>query len=100
MEPAAGASFLDRRSFYEARAAEREAASRRFYHCLIERYFRFFIPANSRVLEIGCGFGHLLAGVKPSRGVGLDFAKSIVDRARVLHPELEFHVAPAGEFNS
>lgn len=100
MEAAAGASFLDRRSFYNARAAERETASRRFYHRLIERYFRFVIPPGARVLEVGCGFGHLLAGVKPSRGVGIDFSEKIIDKARAAHPELEFHVAAAGEFNS
>ncbi len=99
MEAAApSGSFQDRRGFYEGRAVEREAAGRRFYHRLLERYYRFLIPAGARVLEVGCGFGNLLAAVAPSRGVGIDFAGSIVARARELHPELEFHVAAAGEF--
>jgi ubiquinone/menaquinone biosynthesis C-methylase UbiE len=100
MQPAAGASFRDRRSFYEARAAQREQASGRFYHQLLERYYRFLIPPGLRVLEVGCGFGNLLAAVKPSRGVGIDFSKSVIERARQKHPALEFHVAPAGEFSS
>src|ERR1700741_5110484 len=100
MEPAAGASFLDRRSFYEAHAAEREAASDRFYHKLLERYFRFLIPPGLRVMEVGCGFGNLLASVQPSYGVGIDFSAKTIERARQRHPGLEFHVAPAGEFNT
>jgi 2-polyprenyl-3-methyl-5-hydroxy-6-metoxy-1,4-benzoquinol methylase len=98
MEAEAGASFLDRRSFYESRAAEREKASRRFYHRLLEQYYRFLIPPGVRVLEVGCGFGHLLAAVEPSYGVGIDFSESVVSRARQAHPTLTFHVAQAGEF--
>src|ERR1051325_3387798 len=100
MRAAAGASFPDRRSFYEARAADHELASKRFYHRLLERYYRFIIPPGARVLEIGCGFGHLLSALESSRGVGIDFCEEIADRARVLHPELEIHIAAAGEFNS
>ncbi|MGZ5545775.1 MAG: glycosyltransferase, partial [Limisphaerales bacterium] len=100
MSPAVGPSVSGRRSFYEASAADRELASRRFYHRLLERYYRFFVPPGLRVFEIGCGFGHLLAALKPARGVGIDFSKSIADRARILHPDLEFHHATAGEFTS
>jgi SAM-dependent methyltransferase len=100
MRAAAGASFPDRRSFYEASAAARELASKRFYHQLLERYYRFLIPPGARVLEIGCGFGRLLSALKPSRGVGIDFCEKIADRARILHPELEIHTTAAGEFNS
>lgn len=100
MEATAGASFLDRRPFYEGRVAEREKACGRFYHRLLERYYRFFIPPGRKVLEVGCGFGNLLAAVEPSRGVGIDLSPAIVARARELHPGLEFHVAPAGEFTS
>lgn len=100
MELATASSFADRRSFYESRAAQREAASGRFYHRLLERYFGFLVPPGVRVLEIGCGFGNLLASVKPSHGVGIDFSPAIIERAKALHPELEFHVATAGEFNS
>jgi SAM-dependent methyltransferase len=98
MSAAAGASFTDRRSFYETRAASREFASKRFYHRLLERYYRFLVPPGARVLEIGCGFGHLLASLQPARGVGIDFSPAVAERARALHPELEIHTAAAGEF--
>src|SRR5882724_8159537 len=98
MRVVAGASLTDRRSFYETSAASRELASKRFYHRLLERYYRFLVPPGLRVLEIGCGFGHLLAALKPSRGVGIDFSDAISERARALHPELEIYNAAAPDF--
>jgi len=38
----------------------------------IARYYTFCIPPKSRVLELGCGAGDLLACVKPAVGAGLD----------------------------
>jgi ubiquinone/menaquinone biosynthesis C-methylase UbiE len=42
-------------------------------------YYRFLIPEGSKVLELGCGLGDLLAAVKPSRGVGVDFSEKMID---------------------
>jgi SAM-dependent methyltransferase len=55
-------------------------------------YMRFLIPEGSRVLDLGCGTGALLAGLKPSRGVGIDFSSRTIEVARRNHPSLEFHV--------
>ena len=68
----------------------------RGYHTQMLRYFRHHIPEGSRVLEWGCGAGDLLAGLKPGRGLGLDFSPRMIDKARVRHggdPALEFHAA-------
>src|SRR5437868_4640959 len=81
---------MDRREFYNQRAWYRPAEQERFYHKLLRQYYRFFIPAQARVLEVGCGTGDLLAAVQPSRGVGLDFSPEMVELARKRHPELEF----------
>ena len=61
---------------------------------LVEIY-SFLIPPGSRVLEIGCGTGDLLAGVKPRVGVGIDFSPEMVALARERHPELTFIEADA-----
>jgi SAM-dependent methyltransferase len=43
-----------------------------------------------RVLEIGCGRGNLLAALRPSRGVGIDFSGTIIGEAQLGHPDLHF----------
>jgi SAM-dependent methyltransferase len=67
---------------------ERNAA----YYRDDRRYLRFIIPEGARVLDLGCGTGSLLASLKPSRGVGVDFSPAMIKRAKGAHPELEFIV--------
>jgi SAM-dependent methyltransferase len=54
------------------------------------RYLRFIIPEGARVLDLGCGTGSLLASLKPSRGVGVDFSPAMIKRAKGAYPDLEF----------
>jgi SAM-dependent methyltransferase len=91
--------MTDHRAFYQERAARRNRELARLYHHLLHRYYRFTVPRNLRVLELGCSSGELLAAVEPSRGVGVDFSPAIISRARDTHPGLEFHVADAAEFS-
>jgi hypothetical protein len=44
------------------------------------------------VLELGCGTGDLLAALKPSFGVGVDFSEAMIGEARRAHPDLSFFV--------
>lgn len=62
----------------------------RYYNRLVEDYFRYLIPPDSSVLEIGCGTGDLLAAVRPKRGVGIDFSPRMIEIARSRYPDLEF----------
>ena len=45
---------------------------------------------DSVVLELGCGRGDLLAALKPSKGVGVDFSPEMIQRARKLYPNIIF----------
>lgn len=92
--------MIDRRAFYEQRAAFRLRETTRYYQTLLRNYFAFLIPPGARVLELGCGVGDLLASLKPARGFGVDFSPEMVKLARQRHPELEFQVADALEFSS
>ena len=89
-----------RREFYEKRATFRAKECARYYHTLLQRYFTFLVPPGLRVLELGCGLGDLLAALKPSRGVGLDFSPGMLEQARQRHPGLEFQVADAADWRS
>ncbi len=61
-----------------------------FFHKEDLLYLKFLIPKGQRVVELGCGNGHLLAALDPSFGVGIDFSGAMVAEARRLHPHLQF----------
>jgi SAM-dependent methyltransferase len=89
--------MMDRRAFYDQRAAFRARETGRYYQQLLRKQYAVWVPPGLRVLEVGCGLGDLLAAVKPARGVGVDFSPAMIALARQRHPELEFQVADAAE---
>jgi SAM-dependent methyltransferase len=80
------------REFFDRLAGTRETWIRknRYFYESDFAYMRFLVPEGLSVLEVGCGTGHLLAVLKPSRGVGVDISPAIIDEARARHPDLEF----------
>jgi SAM-dependent methyltransferase len=60
------------------------------YHDDDRKFMRFLVPTGKRVLELGCGGGHMLAALQPSYGVGVDFSPRAVERAKLLYPHLNF----------
>jgi SAM-dependent methyltransferase len=80
------------RDFFERTAAERQRwiEQNAYFYDEDLRYMRFLIPEGSKVVELGCGIGNLLAGLKPSVGVGVDFSPAVVEEARKRHPHLHF----------
>jgi hypothetical protein len=71
----------DRASWIEKNAA---------FYADDRHYFGFLIPEGKRVLQLGCGIGDLLASVKPSRGVGIDFSEAMLKEAQRRNPGLEY----------
>jgi SAM-dependent methyltransferase len=65
------------------------------YHRRLTEIYRFIVPPHQRVLEIGCGRGDLLAALRPSVGVGVDFSATMIKRAARRHPALRFIHADA-----
>jgi len=63
-----------------------------FFYKQDEDYMKFLVPEGLRVLELGCGTGRLLASLKPSVGVGVDFSPEMIKEARRDYPDLEFVV--------
>ena len=60
----------------------RPRAAQGDFHAQLLRHFRHHIPAGSRVLECGCGAGDLVAGLEPSRGLGVDFSPVMLEKSR------------------
>ena len=70
-----------------------------YYHERIAEIYRNLVAPGQRVLEVGCGTGDLLAAMIPDNGVGIDFSREMISRARERHPGLSFHVCDAHEID-
>jgi len=66
-----------------------------YYRRRLAHIYRFAVPPGQKVLELGCSTGDLLASLRPSVGVGVDFSPEMLERARQRHPELRFVCADA-----
>ena len=75
------------------------AQRNRYYYQDLDRLHQFLIPAGSKVLEIGCGTGNLLAKIEPAFGVGIDFSSAVINIARTKHPHLNFYCLDAENIN-
>lgn len=75
------------RGFYESHHEGLEASRRRhrYYYDYLTRILQVRVPQGQRVLDLGCGSGHLLAALRPSRGVGIDISGPAIGTARERH---------------
>ena len=82
----------ERIKYFDSVATEREKWRKRgaYYHRQLEKYLQYLIPADSSIIEIGCGTGDLLAALNPERGVGIDISPGMVKTARGKFPHLQF----------
>ncbi|HBB68206.1 MAG: glycosyl transferase [Elusimicrobia bacterium GWA2_56_46] len=82
----------ERIKFFDESAGTRDVwrGRNRYYHSELRDFFRFVIPENASVLEIGSGTGDLLAELKPAQALGLDFSPAMTAAAKRRHPELDF----------
>jgi ubiquinone/menaquinone biosynthesis C-methylase UbiE len=88
--------------YFEKLAGKRTKWIKRnsYYHKTLSKHFKFIIPENSRVLEIGCGTGNLLNNLKPLYGLGIDFSENMINQAQNEYTQLNFKCQAAEEFKS
>lgn len=67
-------------------------AARNYYWNDIIKYCNFYIHEEDSVLEVGCANGDALSKLNGRRKVGIDFSSAMIDEARKLHSDIEFHV--------
>jgi len=85
------------REFFDQLAAGPRLRLLRNKHYLgrIAAFHQSVILPHSRVLELGCETGQLLAAISPQAGVGIDLSPNMIDLARRSYPHLQFEVADA-----
>jgi Methylase involved in ubiquinone/menaquinone biosynthesis len=66
-----------------------------YYHRRLSAIYRNAVPPGSRVLEVGCGAGDLLAALSHAGGTGIDFSPAMIAAARTRHLEHHWIVADA-----
>ncbi len=101
LDPAARRYQQDRIAHWNAFARKRDSwqGMGGWYHRRLEEIYQYHVSPNQSILEIGCAEGHLLAALKPDRGVGVDFSEEMLRRAKEHHPELEFILADAHDLS-
>lgn len=74
----------------ESRIRQRKAKG--YYWNDITRYCDYFVQEDTSVLEIGCGTGELLQGIRAKRKTGIDFSEGMIAQAKRQFPELRLQV--------
>jgi len=65
-----------------------------YYYGTLKAFVSRIIPDGSKVLEVGCGTGEILASTQPDRGVGIDISKKMVKLACEKFPQHTFIHSP------
>ncbi len=67
----------------------------RYYHATVHRIIESVALPGTRVLEVGCGLGDLVAHLdaRGCRSVGIDISPRTIERAKVRHPKIDVRVA-------
>jgi len=77
----------DLQRIYEARFSTTAAYRKRVWEVLIPEFFQQFIGASDAVLDLGCGYGEFINGVRCGRRLAMD-----------LNPDAPRHLEPAIQF--
>ncbi len=80
------------RKFYDGVGERQLVWNRRYryYREKITQLVRHFVRPGSRVLDVGCGIGDLLAALEPSEAVGIDCSLEMIKVARDRHAGITF----------
>ncbi len=83
----------------QAERTYRWAQPAQAYHARLNEIYRLLVPAGSRVVELGCGTGDLLAALKPGYGLGVEVSRGMLDQAAREYPHLAFTHADAHDLS-
>jgi SAM-dependent methyltransferase len=90
---------MDQTSYSEKRTTHWDAVAEKwgkrqglggYYHHRVAKIYQFLVSPGLKVLELGCGFGDLLAALDPALGIGVDISAKMIDKARSRNAGLTF----------
>ena len=90
------ASWAFRMTNLVERNLDRFTRLNRTYYQDLHRIHRLLVPERSRILQIGCGNGDLLASLNPDVGVGIESNPALAAAAQERHQDLKIHQIDAG----
>jgi len=61
-----------------------------YYHQSLTDLFKFIIPANSRIIEIGCGEGDTISQLNSSECFGIEINRHLIDSGQKKYPGTNF----------
>lgn len=61
-----------------------------FYYNNLKKLLKSTIPADKKVLEIGCGTGDILVSLMPKKGYGMDLSSRMVSIAKRKHGKSKY----------
>ncbi len=70
-----------------------------YYYNDIVNYCNYFIHEDNSVLEIGCGTGNTISKLNGKRKVGIDYSPKMIQQAKSLYSNVEFHMQDATQIN-
>ncbi len=70
----------------------------KYYNTRVSEVYRFNIPSDQSILDIGTGTGKLLSFLDPEKGVGIDLSGGMIELAKELHPNFDFIQMDAVDF--
>jgi len=87
--------------YYDALAYKRDSFLQKnaYYHFLLNKRYKYFIPQKKKILEVGCGTGALLNDLNPSIGHGVDLSPEMIKVAETNYSHLHFHAGDIDQVN-
>jgi ubiquinone/menaquinone biosynthesis C-methylase UbiE len=77
-------------AYWEAKKDNTSQIFSNAYHQYLSRIYKNIIPKGSRILEVGCGNGRLIASLEGSYSVGIDFSDKNITIAKETYPHCNF----------
>jgi len=61
-----------------------------YYWKDIITYTNYFLTEDVSILDVGCGIGDTLAGLKGKRKLGIDISPEMIKHAKLYYPDIDF----------